>query len=401
MDSLIASRVRATFAALLVGTALMLTLGSTASAAPVEFELQTSPVALPTRPTLVVDTDNVTDFAITLRATQCTDSDGHSQNDYYELASSAPAALVGGAFVISGRGTSVYGSGYGVDFVFTGQVNPEHTKVTGTITLSNGTGPFVNGCSGTFAALAIPKSFGAETADIDRKAGYRAQNMSLNYKNGVVKDLRIHVNFKCDVWVNETAFVASKYGMPKIRTTASGTFKINVLAFDVYSSIVNLAISGVVRKKSAVVTVTISEPPGFTSHTGDDCAGVKKFTAKPRAKPKPPGPTAYFSWQAAQLRTVAGASYYIFIEGLRCGHRANAVRLTVGGHKRTVSCRKRAAWASPALSPGRKYKVSWQAVRKRNGRVVKRGTRLTEYVYLPGPGDDWSQGGSFPAGSPG
>lgn len=117
------------------------------------------------------------------------------------------------------------------------------------------------------------------------------------------------------------------------------------------------------------------------------CDHVSRWSASTPLPPPAPGPSAYFQWDAVRVPVGAGYRFYFAISGLSCSHGATAVRLTVSRHSTTVPCSRSQAWASGPLAAGSSYSVAAQALTTRRGRVIKRGSAVSERLAMPAPND--------------
>jgi hypothetical protein len=386
-------------------SALCVFASASAQAATVNFVGQFSPSSLPEGTTFTMNGDQVTGFSAELYPTACTSGSPENTESYFELQlpSYADVQLSGGQFSFTGAATSEYGAPYGGQFTVNGTVNPAHTVVTATVTLSGGTAPTLSGCSGTYNFIAIPNA----TPKLPRldSEQYNSQFVSLDYSNGFVKGLAVVANFVCGTGqqqsVNSATFTGSAYGFPSIHAAANGSFSVQTYVLDEYQHIVNLTINGRVRGKKASGRIIVTEPAGgFEGVANQVCHGNYAWTATRATPPPPPGPTAYFQWNA--IRVAAGTTYryYFAISGLVCTNHASELITTVAGQRTTIPCSQHAAFASGPLAPSTTYQTKSQAVETKHGRIVKRGASSTVPVVMPGPGDNWRPISGLPGTPP-
>jgi hypothetical protein len=390
--------------------AAMLALGSLAPgvrAATENFTVQSMKVGGSS--TLTLDGDQVSGFDAGLKPTACVSPATWQQDSDavfdVSIPSSADVELSNGSFTYSGTATSAYyGSGsatkiYGGQFTITGQVNPAHTQVTATVTLSNAQDPFVTGCSGSYSFFAIPTvSAIHKTPD---KAAYSSQFISFDAANGVVRNLQLQANFQCGPSDDAATIDAKAYGYPTLQTTANGRFKLKLYVLDEYKTIVSVTITGHVEGKTARGRYVVSEPPGgFIGPGGDACHGHYAWKAARPVPPAPPGPSAFFDWAAIRVPAGAAYRYYFAVNQLRCVDHATEVLVTVAHHTRVVPCSKSADFASLPLAPSASYAVTSQAVQVEHGKIVKRGTPVTVPLDMPSPNDLWTLVSGLPSNPP-
>jgi hypothetical protein len=391
-------RGRATLLMVLATVLLLCCATGAARAAQTRFTGQFSPSSLPEGTNFKLSGDQVTAFSGLLRPTSCAaPADWRSSSDsVFELKipAGAKVALSGGRFRYSGTAASAdYGSGpstspYGGQFTISGTVNPQHTLVAATVTLSGAQDPFVSGCSGRYRFIAIPTPTGR--AKFPDKAAYQSQFVSFDAAGGVVRNLRVQANFNCGPG-SDSAFVDGPvYGYPSLRTTAAGGFSLTLHALDEYKAIVAVKITGTVSAKRAHGRIVVSEPPGgFVGQADDRCHGNTPWTAAKPVPPPPPGPSAYFQWAAIRVPGGAAYRYYFAATGLKCTDHATEVLVTVAHHTTTIPCSKTSAFATAALAPSHTYSVTSQAVQTTHGRIVKRGTAVTVPLQMPSSDDHW------------
>ena len=371
---------------------------SAAQAATGAFVIQFSPSSLPEGSSLSLNGDEVKGFTALLRPTNCT-APANWQNDsdaVFNLALPAGTAvsLAGGGFTYQGTAASAYyGAGpssdpYGGQFTISGQVNPAHTLVTGTVTLSNAHDPFVSGCSGSYKFVAIPKVSAALSRP--NRAAYQSQFVNFNYAAGVVTNLDVQANFMCGQSVDSATFTGKAYGYPTVQTTAGGRFSVHAYVLDEYGHIVSLAFTGEISPRRASGRIVVAEPPGgFTGVAGDSCSGNHGWTASKSSPVGLGGPAAFFDWGAVRAPVGAAYRYYFAIFNLTCNHGATEVLLKVAGRHTTVPCSRREAFGSGPLTPLRTYSASAQAVEVKHGRVIRRGIVVPAILNMPGPNDRW------------
>jgi hypothetical protein len=88
-----------------------------------------------------------------------------------------------------------------------------------------------------------------------------------------------------------------------------------------------------------------------------------------------------------------GASYHYYFAAtqLQCSDGADEVLVTVAHRTTAIACSQSDTWASGPLAPSKTYSVTSQAVETKGGHIVKRGTKVSVPLTMPGPGDDWKQ----------
>jgi hypothetical protein len=304
-----------------------------------------------------------------------------------------PCGSPGASFTYTGEATSEYGAGtvtppYGGQFTIAGRVNPTHTVVTATITLSDAQDPVTTGCTGTYQLIAIP-TVNARATTGDKRA-YSSQFVHFDYAAGVVRNLYAQANFECGPSEDWAYVNAKSYGYPELRTTAGGHFSLQLYVLDGYQHIVAVRITGHIHGRNTSGRTEVSEPTGgFQGEGGGACHGNRAWTASLPVPPAPPGPSAFFQWGA--IRVAGGASwrYYFVAQDISCSHGATEIVVAVAGRSTEIPCSRSTAFASGPLAPSRTYAVTSVAVEARGGRIVKRGTPVTVPVNMPGPGDQW------------
>lgn len=369
------------------------------------FTMQVAPQAIGT-PVFSLNGDQVSGFSATVRPTSCTSPNWQNSSDsVFEatIPAGADVQLQNGAFSYSGTAPSAYYSGSagsGGQFTVHGTVNPSHTLLTGTVTLSGAKDPFVSGCSGSYHIVAIPTVTPAGVSP-DKRA-YQSQFIHFDDASGVIRNLFIQANFQCGAGGEDAATVnAAQYGYRTLQTTASGGFRMTAYVLDEYKQIVVLTITGTVKRRHASGRVVVSEPPGgFTAVWHDPCSGNYAWSASKPAAPPKPGPTAYFQWAAIRVPVGTAYKYYFAVHGLKCTRHANALRVTVKGRSITIPCSHKNAFATHSLAPSRTYSVKSQALERRHGRIVKRGRAVVVPLQMPGPGDSWTPISGLPGTPP-
>ena len=361
-----------------------------ASAAPVRYALQIGSTT--NNRQLTLDGDQITGFRAWVLPQTCGQGDPRNSSDsrwVVTLPGDNAVPIADGRFQFSGQAPGEFYDGSSADFTVTGEVSPDHRVVTGAITISNGQDPFLKGCSGSYSYLAIPYH-AASGRGPAAKRDFTSQFLNFNYRGGIVTRLRLAANFECGGGVDSAEFDSEIYGYRAIRASASGSWAIHLYVFDGYDNIVHLDVTGHIKGRKATGRIKVTEPPGLTGISGEPCSGDYRWTAMRPRPPAPPGPTAFFRWNAVRVPAGAEYRYYFYITGLTCRNRANAVRLTVAGRRLLVRCAKHQGWASGPVAPGRRYPATAQAVRTRRGRVVRRGTKVSETLQMPGPNDHWA-----------
>lgn len=395
-----------------LSAALVITLGASAvsaRAATVNFTGQFSPSSLPEGTAFSLNGDRVTSFSAMLRPTACASpTDWQNDSDAVFSLALAPGANVqinAGRFSYTGPATSAfYGTGppdqpYGGQFTISGNVNPRHTFATATIRLSNAHDPFVSGCSGSYKFIAIPTVTSTRTAP--DKTAYQSQFVSFDYTAGVIRKIQMQANFQCGQSVDSATVNATAYGYPTLQTTNKGRFSLQLYVLDEYQKLVSLTITGQVRGKKASGRVVVKEPPGgFTGVAGDSCSGNYGWAAAKPLPPPPPGPTAYFQWEAIRIPVGTAYRYYFAVGHLSCTDHATQLRVTIKRRVIKIPCSRSAAFASGPLAPDRTYTVKSQAVQTRHGRTIKRGQAVTVPLKMPGPGDLWTPVSGLPGKPP-
>ena len=396
-------------AALALCGLVLLTGAATAEAASTtSFTEQFVPSSLPEGSSFALTGDRISSFSALLRPTQCA-SPADWQNDSDDvfklaLAPGADVELSGGSFSYSGTASSdYYGAGsdsrpYGGKFTISGQVNPDHTFVNATVTMSDAQDPFVTGCSGTYKLIAIPTVSYSYTPP--GNSAYQG-SVNFDYAAGVVRKLRFTASFMCGNGVDEANVDAAAYGYPTLQANSRGVFSLQTYVLDEYQNIVHLTLTGRVRGRNATGRISVSEPAGgFTGVAGVACGGSRGWTAAKPVPPPPPGPVAYFEWAAIRVNSSSGYRYYFAIDQLTCAHHATRLLVTVLGRTISVGCRRSAAFVSGPLAPGRTYEVRSQAVRARRGHILRRGQAVTIPLKMPGAGDLWVVVSGLPGNPP-
>lgn len=402
---------RRTIAATIVALGMLFsTAAPEAVASPVKYVAQVAGTGYTAgrQPTLTLAGDTLTAFKMDMVPQQCAKAPpgGIESDDSFHFSLASPGHLTNGRFQFQATAISAYGQfvngyelvgGVTVAGVVTTSVGAQRT-VTGTVTLSGASDPFVSGCSGVWTFTAIPAVTRRDWG-VPSKRTYvsysatRHQGISFNYRAGVVSGLVIEDNFVCGGRTSNAAEVyASDYGFRDIRTTAHGAFAIHTYVFEEYGYIVKLDVTGTIAGKRATGNIRVSEPgPGYNmlGQAGEACSGNARFTATRPTPPGPPGPEAFFQWAAIRVPTGAGYRYYFAIVGLRCQDGATEVRLTVAGRSHIVSCSRVNAFASSALAPGRTYSGAAQAFEVKRGRVERSGEVISQPLQMPGAGDKW------------
>lgn len=380
-----------------------------AQAATVRFTGQFAPQSLPEGTAFALNGDQVTSFSALLRPTACASpaSWGDDSDAVFRLslAAGARVRLSGGRFSYSGPAASAFypsganGTTYGGQFTVTGTVNPNHTFISATVTLSSAQDPFVSGCSGTYHFIAI-RTVPQRRGQPDRHA-YRGATIQFDKTGGVIRNLAFTANFRCGAGVDSALVNTAQYGYPAVQTSPTGAFRMTTYVLDEYQSLVVATITGTVTGGRARGRITIKEPPGgFTSIAGDTCSGSQTWTASKPVPPPPPGPSAFFQWAAIRVPINGSYRYYFAVDQLRCTRRANALRVLVTGRSITLPCSRSVALATHPLAPSRTYTVTTQPLELRHGRVIKRGARVTVSLRMPGPDDLWTPIAGLPGAPP-
>ena len=376
-------------------------LATAAQAKPVRYVVQ---VGNWTRWTsLTLDGDRITDFTAQVKATSCTAGSQISSDDRWGFRVTTPTTLTNGGFSFGGTATSVSYAQPGENstgtYSVTGHVSPDHQEISGTITLTGADDVFLQGCSATEHFFAIPKRPLPQRNPASTHADYQGQFISFNDRNGVITDLRLEANFMCSESVDDAAVYAAAYGHPVIRTDRSGQWSMRGYVLDSLGSIIYLDVSGRVDGRKASGHFRVTEPAGLAG-IGGRCHGNTYWSAARPTPPAPPGPGAYFTWEALRAPVGAGYRYYFYASGLTCTNGANAVQITIAHRTTTIACAAQGGWASGPLTPGQTYESTAVAVELRGHRIIKRGTPVPEPLSMPGPDDRWQPVGHFPTPPP-
>jgi hypothetical protein len=231
-------------------------------------------------------------------------------------------------------------------------------------------------------------------------AQFTSKFVSFDYSNGVVTDLRVETNFVCGNSTDEAEVLASDYGAQSIHANRAGRWQMSSDVLDEYGRIVKLDMTGRVSSRTASGRMQISEPNGLNGFDGAACHAHHPWTAARPTPPAPPGPQAFFSWDAIRASFGASYRYYFAISGLSCSHGATDVQISIDGRQTTVSCHNSEAWASGPLAPGRQYRATATAIRVIGGRTVNKGAPVTETLTMPGTGDHWQPISNIPGTPP-
>lgn len=379
---------------LLTAVSLLSTLGlatGVARAAPTGYTMQIG--SRSAKNAVVLDGDQITGFQATVAPTSCAAGDPRNSADStWEVNLTAPVSLDGGSFQFSGTAPSSYDAGtnlsYSGAYAVSGSLTPDHRIMTGTITLSNASDGFLSGCTASLHFTAIP-TVTQTRGPANSRATFQSQFVSFNARSGVISSLRLQANFQCGDSIDSASVWSSDYRFGPIHTTRSGRWELTSYVLDEYGNIVALRMSGRLSGRRAGGRIQISEPPGLSFINQDACRANYGWSASRPRPPAPPGPQAFFTWNAVRVPAGASYRYYFYISGLTCTDRATAVQLTVARRRTTILCRHHAGWASGPLAPGRTYASSARAVELRGHRAVKRGVPVSEPIVMPGAGDRW------------
>ena len=362
----------------------------------VVFQAQFSPQALPGNSKLSLTGDRVTSFFALIRPTNCaapadwaTDSDNVFT---VELPASADVELTAGAFSFQGTAPSTYYSTanaqYAGTFSVSGTVNPAHTVVTGTVTLTGAHDQIVSGCSGSYSFIAVPNVSTTSLRRPDRTA-YQGHNISFDDAAGSITNLELAAAMRCGGSVDSALFDGRGVHLT-VRTAPGGRFTYQGYVLDGYQDVVSLTITGEVSGRHASGRIIVAEPPGgFVGVGNAPCQANYRWTAAKPTPPGPPAPTAFFQWGAIRVPVGGAYRYYFAVFGLSCRSGANEVIVHVAARRSVLTCGRRAQYASGPLAPGRTYVLKAQAVRVRHGRVVRRGFVVPTTQPMPGPNDRW------------
>jgi len=373
-----------------------------ARAAPVKYTMQLGSGSA--KNALTLDGDHLTAFQVEIAPTSCTTGDlREDATSAWTVKLASPVALSDGRFQTSGTASSIYDQGavrgYPADYTLSGSVSPDHSVVTGTVTYSNGNDPFLTGCAATKTFMAIPTVVEPD-GPVNAKATFQSQFVSFNYHGGVISDLRATANFECGDSIDDAEVWMSDYHFPAIHASRSGRWALTSYVLDSYGRIIIFHITGRVSGKKATGRITVAEPPGLTFITGKSCHGNRPWTATRPTPPAPPGPSAFFDWQAVRVPSGAAYRYYFYAMSLSCTNGASAVQITVASGRVTIPCSAHGGWASGPLAPGRTYATIATAVKIRGGRVLARGTPVAGTISMPGAGDYWRPIGRLPGEPP-
>jgi hypothetical protein len=346
---------------------------------------------------IVLDGDHVTGLTASLSPQACAGPSTWRQSaDSGFTLHIVPAdgvELSGGRFSFRGTATSAYPGAdatgpYGGEMTVTGTVNPSHTFMSGTVTLSGAHDPFVHGCSAAkqFIAVAGRSTYALRP---DRRA-FQSRFISFDYAAGVVRSLSVIAQFNCGQSIDQATVTGRAYGLPTIQASQDGSFRVRNYVFDEYGQIVSFTLTGRISGGSAVGRIVVDEPPGgFVGQTGVRCHGAYRWRASRPVPPPPPGPSAFFQWAAIRVPVDGAYRYYFAVTGMRCTHHATEVLVTVGGRTIAVPCSRRVSFASGPLSPTRSYLVRSRAVEAGHRRTIRHGPVVAVPLAMPGPGDRW------------
>jgi hypothetical protein len=379
---------------------------ASASANTIRFATQLSPGSNAGAGSLSMVGEGVSAFSARLQALTCATgaAEGSDGSFDVQITPSDAVRLSGGRFQFTGQATTDgYGTGtaarpYGGDFTISARVNPDHTLVTATITLSDAQSATTSGCAGTYSLVAVP--FVNSRAFPPDKAAYQSQFIHFDYAAVAIRHLYVQANFDCGGSEDAADVNIAAYGYPVIPTKA-GNFRFSSYVIDEYQDIVSVTISGKIDGQKARGHISVSEPPGgFGLGGGGSCQGTRSWLADKLLPPAPPGPAAFFQWQPFRVAFGATWRYYFVARDISCTDHATEILVTTAGHTRTISCSRTAAFASGPLAPSRTYVSTTQAVETHGARIVKRGTPLTVPLTMPGPADSWTPVSGLPGTPP-
>jgi len=379
---------------------------ASASAKTIRFAMQLSPSLNASAGSLSLVGDSVTAFSARLQALSCTTGAAENSDGSFDvqITTSDAVGLSAGRFQFTGQATSDgYGTGtaarpYGGDFTISAQVNPDHTLVTGTITLSDAQSVTTSGCAGTYNLVAVP-FVNSRTFQPD-KAAYQSRFIHFDYAAGVVRHLYMQANFSCGNSEDAANINIEAYGYPVIPTKA-GNFRFSSYVIDEYLDVVSVTISGRIDGQKARGHISISEPPGgFRLVGGGSCHGTRAWSAAKLSPPAPPGPAAFFQWLPFRVAFGASWRYYFVARDISCTDHATEILVTIADHTRTISCSETTAFASGPLAPSRTYMSTTEAVETDGARISKRGAPVTIPLTMPGPADSWTPVSGLPGTPP-
>jgi hypothetical protein len=378
-----------------------LALPSLAAAAPVSYTMQTG--SQTTKDAISLEGDQLRAFHTAVRPETCPDGQDPTGSHSFDINFTGPVQLTDGKFQFSGHGPPSYypsdDPAQGADYTITGSVTPDTHVITGTIAIDNATDPFITGCSARYDFLAIPAVEQPAYHAPDKNA-FTSQFVSFDYQAGVIRNLRVQANFNCGNSSDAATVYGSPYGFAAIHTDSSGRWRIHSFVFDEYGSILDFEMNGRLVGNKATGHIIVKQPAGLQFVSKDVCKGNYAWSAARPVPPAPPGPQAFFDWNAVRVASGTFYRYYFLASSIKCTNGANAIRFKVAGRQRTVSCRARQAWASAPLTPGREYLMTAAAVKMKHGHVVKRGTSLTESLHMPDAGDLWLLVDGLPGSPP-
>jgi hypothetical protein len=379
-------------------------MAASAQAAPVPYTMQ---MGESTGHEFVLDGNNLAAFSLSVTPKTCTSGPWQNDSDAaWTVTLNRTVPVVGGHFRFQGQAPSANYSTGSADYTVTGTVDPARgpgasarRTARGTISFTNGSDPFVGGCSGSYTFLAIPTPQTSENVGGPGSTDFTSQFLSFDYRKGVVRNLVVQANFQCatpDPSVDDAEVDASAYGYGRIHVH-QGRFSLRTYVLDGYQDIVRLDLTGHVRGSRASGRIKISEPSGLEFVAGVPCSGDYTWTA---ARPAPPSPSATFSWAAVRVPNGASYRYYFYVTNLTCQNGATAVDVVVRARRRRIRCSAGQGWASGPLSPGRSYSTRAQAVKMRHGRIIGRGIPVRATEQMPAADATWQPIGSLPGHPP-
>jgi hypothetical protein len=371
---------------------------ATAAQAPARsYVIEFSPASLPQGSTFSLNGDTVTGFSAIVRPTNCdAPSTWRQDTDSVFLLQMTPGATVAldnGQFTYSGTAAAQYfgaisSTAPGGQFTVSGTVSPDHTLVTGTVTLTDANDSQVTDCSGTYRFIAIPMV--PDSLPAPNHTAYKGRNIDFDYGAGVLSRFTAHANFKCGNAIDSANVTGGLYGQPTLQAGPSGNFSFHGYVLDQNQLIVSFRVTGSTRGKRASGRYIVGDPPGgFAAVGGERCAANHGWHSVKHTSLPARAPTAYLTWAPARVLSSHGYAYYFAVHHLSCRDRANKVQFTIARHHTIVPCSSATAYASGPLAPLRSYTVGVQALVVKGSRVIGRGPVAHAALQLPGAQDSW------------